>query len=429
MRLQPVRPLRFCLLSTFYPPANFGGDGIQVQRLAHALADLGHFVTVAHSLEAYRALTRTTGSREVDQHPRVTVIPIDAGMGLLSPLATHLTGRPLLSRRKLERVVDLDFDVLHFHNPSLLGGPALLGMGRGIKLYTAHEQWLLCPSHTLWQNKRRVCEAPPCWSCTISYGRPPQLWRYTGLVERSLSQIDTLIVPSRTSEALHARFAPFVRIERVAHFVPRPPSTASAVDFLPDRPFFLFVGRLESIKGVATLLRPFRRRRSEDLVIVGSGSLARSLQHEARDLPHVTFLGWRSSSQLDALYRSALAVIVPTLGHEAFGLVAVEAFARGTPAIVRRFGALRELVADGMTGITYESDRELDEALATISDDVELRRALGHRAQEAYEAHWTPKAHLARYFGLIAEIARRRGDVTLATSVEAAIPGDVLCAR
>src|SRR5919106_3229385 len=57
-RRHKCRPLRFCMLTTFYPPWSFGGDAIQVQRLSEALAERGHEVTVVHSLEAYRALSR-----------------------------------------------------------------------------------------------------------------------------------------------------------------------------------------------------------------------------------------------------------------------------------------------------------------------------------------------------------------------------------
>ncbi|HEY8723559.1 MAG TPA: hypothetical protein VIL92_06825, partial [Gaiellaceae bacterium] len=54
-----ARRLRFCLLTTFYPPYNFGGDGIFVQRLAGELVRRGHHVEVVHSVDAYRALARS----------------------------------------------------------------------------------------------------------------------------------------------------------------------------------------------------------------------------------------------------------------------------------------------------------------------------------------------------------------------------------
>ena len=45
------RPLRFVLVTTFYPPFSFGGDAIHVQSLAGALVRAGHRVDVIHGLE------------------------------------------------------------------------------------------------------------------------------------------------------------------------------------------------------------------------------------------------------------------------------------------------------------------------------------------------------------------------------------------
>ena len=52
----PARPLRFCMVTTFYPPSNFGGDGITVHRLANTLAEQGHHVEVAHCVDAFDML-------------------------------------------------------------------------------------------------------------------------------------------------------------------------------------------------------------------------------------------------------------------------------------------------------------------------------------------------------------------------------------
>ena len=51
--------LRFCFVTTFYPPYNFGGDGIGVQRLARALARRGHDVTVVSDTDAFATLSPT----------------------------------------------------------------------------------------------------------------------------------------------------------------------------------------------------------------------------------------------------------------------------------------------------------------------------------------------------------------------------------
>jgi glycosyltransferase involved in cell wall biosynthesis len=400
--------LRFCMLTTFYPPWHFGGDAIQVQRLTHALAERGHEVTVvcSPSVHRYLAHRREPFPREP---PGVTLVPLDESLPSLA--GTYLTGRPLRARGQLERVLAGGFDVIHFHNPSLLGAPALFAMGDGVKLYTAHEQWLLCPSHVLWR-RGRVCERPVCATCELSYRRPPQPWRRSRLLERSLEHLDALILPSSTSARLHERFADRVRLEVLDHFVPDPGGGVTHAGH--GRPYFLYAGRLEPVKGAATVVDAFRRRRSEDLVVAGDGGLAGSLRRRARDLPHVRFTGWLEAAELDALYRGALAVVVPTLGHESFGLVPVEAFARGTPAIVHRFGSLRALAEETGAALAYETPAELDAALDRVATDGRLRKDLGTRARAAYRDRFVPEVHLSRYLSLIEELARRPDDAAVA---------------
>ena len=398
-----TRALRFCMLATFYPPLSFGGDAIQIERLALALAERGHEVTVVHSREAYEVLRRRRGSTGGGGDARVKVVPIDVGIGPISPVAAHLTGRPVFTRGALERVLAEGFDVVHFHNPALLGAPGVLRLGEGIKLYTAHEQWLVCPTHVLWKYKQRVCERPTCWRCSLSYGRPPQLWRSGNALERGLAELDALILPSRTSARLHERFAPLVRLEQIPHFVPPPPPAVDGER--PDRPYFLFVGRLESIKGPEVAIEAFRGR-SEELLVAGLGTLERSLRRRAAGLGNVRFLGWVPPERLDTLYRHALAVVVPTRGHEAFGLVGAEALARGTPAVVHQFGALGELIEDSGGGLGYRSPAELQDALDRIAGEPALRRELAERGRAAYLERWTPEAHLRRYFNLIGDLAK-----------------------
>ena len=53
-----MNPLRFCMITTFYPPYNFGGDGIFVHRLSNELARRGHHVEVIHCIDAYHLLAR-----------------------------------------------------------------------------------------------------------------------------------------------------------------------------------------------------------------------------------------------------------------------------------------------------------------------------------------------------------------------------------
>jgi glycosyltransferase involved in cell wall biosynthesis len=391
--------LRFCMLTTFYPPWNFGGDGIQVQRLVHALADRGHRVTVVCSPLVHRILARTR-AEPPPPHPGVEVIGLEEDP--VSLLRTYRRGRPFRARGQIERVLGRGFDVIHFHNPSLLGAPEILSMGEGVRLYTAHEQWLLCPSHVLWRRGGRVCERPRCATCEIEHLRPPQPWRRTDLLERHLGDLDAVIAPSRTSAALHARFSDLTRIEVISHFVPPAPDRPRPAGG-DGRPYFLYAGRLEPIKGVRPLIEAFRGR-EQDLVVAGNGGLRRRLKLAAARMPNVRFAGWLSPERLDSAYRGALAVVLPTRGHEAFPLVVVEAFARGVPVIVHRFGAQAEVVQETGAGLTYGDAGELDEALDSIAADPALREELGRRGRHAAAERYSVEAHMDRYLGLVEEL-------------------------
>ena len=138
----------------------------------------------------------------------------------------YLSGRPRRGRTQIVQVLKRGFDVIHFHNPSLLGAPAVLEMGDALKLYTAHEQWLLCPGHTLLRSGGRVCEDPPCATCELVHKRPPQPWRHTGRLARGLEHVDYLIAPSRTQAHLHRGLT--VPIEVIEHFVPDPGERTAA---------------------------------------------------------------------------------------------------------------------------------------------------------------------------------------------------------
>ena len=74
---------------------------------------------------------------------------------------------------RLKAILGSRFDVIHYHNISLIGGPKILHFGQGIKLYTLHEYWLLCPTHLLFKYNRKPCTHQHCFACTLAYKRPP----------------------------------------------------------------------------------------------------------------------------------------------------------------------------------------------------------------------------------------------------------------
>jgi glycosyltransferase involved in cell wall biosynthesis len=330
-------------------------------------------------------------------------------LGPLSPVVTYVAGTPGLKARRLKRILMPGrFDVVHFHLVTLVGGPGVLRYGDGVKLYTTHDHWLVCPMYDLWRYNRELCDRRECLRCTLSFRRPPQLWRYTRW-QRHLANVDLFLSPSRSTIEQHrARGFPYP-MRHLPYFLPSGESAEPAPRRPePARPYFLFVGRLVKLKGVQTLIEAFRRYDSADLLIAGDGVYADELRRQAEGLEHVKFLGRVHPRELLALNADAQAVLVPSLSYETFGLIALEAFAQRTPVIVHDHGAVGEVVEESGGGLGYRSVDELVAGLARVQSDPELRSELGERGYEAYQRLWSAEPHVERYFAAIQEARELR---------------------
>ncbi|MBN2490378.1 MAG: glycosyltransferase, partial [Planctomycetes bacterium] len=305
------RTLRFCLVTTFYPPHHFGGDGVLVYRLASALARRHHEVDVIYCVDSYRLFNRAPPPRHPPDHPNVRVHALRSRLGPLSPVYTHQTGRPGPKRRGLARILeDHAFDVIHYHNISLVGGPAVIALGRAaVRLFTAHDYWPVCPLSTLWQYGRRICTNRQCIRCGLHAGRPPQAWRATGLLARALKRIDAFLCPSVFVMQIlrdHGLDLPYTHLP---NFVSEPERIAldEAVAAMGPR-YFLYAGRIEKHKGADDAVAVFRHHDASALWIAGEGKHEARLRRRAGGAPHIRFLGHQPRDALFALYRGAQAV-------------------------------------------------------------------------------------------------------------------------
>ena len=406
--------LSFCMVTTFYPPYHFGGEAMYLYRLGNALAERGHDVTVVHCVDSFRLLTRAQPRGEFPQHDNVTVHRLESKLGPVSPLVTYLSGRPGLKGDELDEIfARRTFDVVHFHLVTLFGPGVLRYGGDALRLYTMHDHWLVCPMYDLWKNNRELCEKPSCLRCQLTFRRPPQLWRHTRLLDRMLPEVDLFIAPSRSTIRQHERRGFPFPIEHLPYFLPLDGDPGAAAGELPEgaregRPYFLFVGRLVKLKGAQTLIDAFRTYDAADLLIAGDGAYNDELRQRAEGLEHVRFLGRVHPDELRALYASAIAVLVPSLVYETFGLIALEAFGRRTPVIARALGAVPELVEESGGGLTYRTEEELVDAMEQLRTDPVRRDELGRLGSESARSRWSEEPHLEAYFALIEEAQARR---------------------
>jgi D-inositol-3-phosphate glycosyltransferase len=188
----------------------------------------------------------------------------------------------------------------------------------------------------------------------------------------------------------------------VRHFYPIPADEAKQfIGLNPESRMVLYVGRIEPLKGVDTLIRAMsclkvqNLKRPVHLVIIGgepdaspqemSAEMAR-LQKLCDELcmgGMVLFLGKRSQDTLPYYYSAAEVVVMPS-HYESFGMVALEAMACGTPVIASQVGGLAYLVRDGETGFTVpDGDPDLlCQKLTALLGDPHLHETMSRRAAE-----------------------------------------------
>ncbi|CAN5723692.1 hypothetical protein BH23GEM3_BH23GEM3_10020 [soil metagenome] len=261
----------------------------------------------------------------------------------------------------------------------------------------------------LWRHGREPCTGRECLRCVLRTGRPPQLWRYTGLLERQSASIHAFIALSEFSRSKHREFGFRREMRVIPPFLPA--SDASAPDPAPPhpRPYFLFVGRLERIKGLDDVIPVFHGRTGADLLIVGEGTHAAELRKLAAGDPRIHFLGPLPADALSRYYQHAIAVLAPSLGYETFGMVLIEAFRAATPVIARRIGPFPEIVERAGGGELFSSPAELRAALDRFETDTGFRRRLGDAAAAAFTRHWPEAAVLPRYLQLVEQTGQCAG--------------------
>ena len=168
----------------------------------------------------------------------------------------------------------------------------------------------------------------------------------------------------------------------------------------PDNKLVLFVGRIEPLKGLDTLIRAIACHRTASLgqvtLAVIGGDPCASPQEMSAEMTRiqqlcddlcmgrmVVFLGKRAQDTLPYYYSAADVLVMPS-HYESFGMVALEAMACGTPVIASQVGGLAFLVKDGETGyhVPDQDPEALCEKLLLILSNPHLRETMGLRAAE-----------------------------------------------
>jgi len=363
-----------------------GGMNVYVRATARELGRMGVHVDVftrSQNPGIRRVVELGTGAR---------VIHLPAGPE--APMAREVVHRHLPEFvdgvEAHRRAEGLEYDLIHGHY--WLSGVAGLAL---------RESWgvpFVQMFHTLGRLKNSVAKTPAEVEPEIRLSEEDRIVR---LADR--------VVAANVVERAHLAWYYGASTDRIAVipcgvdtelFRPMPQVEAKRLLALPPDPLLLYVGRLQPIKGLETLLEAMTALDgAAQLLIVGGdqdepeNGHADYLRERVSVLglrERVSFLGAQPQERLRLFYAAADATVMPSY-YESFGMVALEAMACGSPVIASRVGGLTTTVRDGVTGfLVPEGDAgALAERVALLLEDRGRRAQLGREAQRwAAEHRW-----------------------------------------
>lgn len=290
-------------------------------------------------------------------------------------------------------------DVMHVHNTSLLLSPSVFWAAKRLGIpvvQTLHNFRLGCLNATFLRDGQ-VCE-----SCI---GKPPLKGVVHGCFRNSRAQSAVLA----SSVMLHRwrgtyteqidRFIVLTEFARQKFLQIGLPAEKLCVkpNFLPwcdapnphKREGGLYVGRLSVEKGIDVLLQATHHLDLDryPMTVLGTGPQADATRHALGQ----HYRGHMPLPDVLKQMEKAAFLILPSVCYEGFPRTVVEAFSRGLPVIASRLGSMAELIKDGETGLLFEAGNatELAERIRWAHEHPAAMAAMGARARQAYEQHFT----------------------------------------
>lgn len=276
--------------------------------------------------------------------------------------------------KEIKRIIsENEIDIVHVHNTLNVISPAVYYASLRCKVpvvQTVHNFRLVCPGATFYRDGH-ICE--DCLKSGLGCAVKHNCYRnskiqtlacvLTTAVHRVLGiykKINYICLTEFTKEKISSVADP-QKVYVKPNFVYDQKGENEAVNY------YIFVGRVEEIKGVDVLVDAFRSMPDKKLKIVGRGDLDAHIADRLKkeNIQNIELLGFKSHEEVNTLLKHAKALIMCSQWYETFGMVIAEAYSNGVPVIVGRIGNIKDLVDESLTGelFTYNDPKDMVAAI------------------------------------------------------------------
>jgi glycosyltransferase involved in cell wall biosynthesis len=157
--------------------------------------------------------------------------------------------------------------------------------------------------------------------------------------------------------------------------------------------YFVFVGRIDSLKGINLLVDAWLEIKDTVLYIIGNGPEYKALELKIKEcnIKNIKLLGFLPKDEIFVILRNAMSLIVPSQWYEGFPMTIVESFSIGVPVLAGDIGNLSNIVTNGVNGIhfNYNSKEDLIDKVNFLIENYDLCRELSKGAYKTFKEKYT----------------------------------------
>jgi len=277
----------------------------------------------------------------------------------------------------LEKLLDqVDIGLAHLNLINHYITPSILKILKKRKIpiiWSLHDYTPICPESTFISNDK-ICEAckggkfynailKKCKKNSLLPSIAASVENYVHHLRGYYQDVDHFICPSLFS---YEKFKSFNFFKEKLHHLYHGYDFSELINLnlsdATDQKYIVYIGRLEKIKGVHTLLNAMKQHPEITLKIVGDGTQEDELAQfaQASNLINVEFLGKKSKQEVWSLLKKASFLVCPSEWYEVLGFTIIEAMLLGKPVVGANIGAIPETVIHNETGLLFEPGNELD---------------------------------------------------------------------
>lgn len=331
------------------------------------------------------------------------------------------------ARRKFGALLDeFEPDLIHIHNIYHHISPSILveAKRRNIAVVMhVHDYKLVCPNYKMFAHGQidESCKAGKYYRCFLNKAFKDswtksllvtlEMYLHHSILKIYERNIDMYIAPSRfVKNKLVEWSVPTERLRVIYHFV----ETRDIAPVYNLGEYLLYFGRLDKEKGVDVLIRAMAKLKNKNkLKIVGFGPERKSLMSLVKDLQlerRVEFVGPKYGEELEELIAGAYLIVVPSIWYEVFGLVLLEAAAKGKFVIASDIGGIREAVEASRSALLVKpaNVRELATKIDWSLANAKAVSDFAHEARAFVERNFRPEQHLSQILALYQELIKKK---------------------